>query len=161
MTAATDSGMAPRWTGIDADWTTIRPSPSKSAVLQSRRSTMFWLKALRTKDASISSVTPRRAFAMTCNVTGSISAPLRTWRGDPARENRAGLGSGPLSVALQVHGPEGVDFCRPPLGDPAGGAVHRKAAGTGRPAAAARADESRPGAGSLDGKAYGHDLHLA
>ena len=64
--------MAPRWTGIAAACTTMRPAPSNSAVLQSRRSLMFGLNAARTSAASISSATPRSALASTWRVTGSM-----------------------------------------------------------------------------------------
>ena len=43
----------------------MRPEPSNTAVLQSRRSLMLGLKALRTSAASISSATARRALAIT------------------------------------------------------------------------------------------------
>jgi hypothetical protein len=41
ITAATDSGIAPRCTGMCSAWATIRPSASNSAAEQSRRSLMF------------------------------------------------------------------------------------------------------------------------
>src|SRR5256885_54375 len=40
-TAATASGIAPRWTGMLSAWVTMRPRSSKSAVEESRRSLML------------------------------------------------------------------------------------------------------------------------
>ena len=67
LTAATDSGIAPRWTGMCSACMTIWPRRSKSAVEASRRSLMFAECAARTSTAPISSQVAR-------------SAPLRTWR---------------------------------------------------------------------------------
>ena len=53
-------------------WVTIRPTSSKSAVEQSRRSLMFAEKAERTRTAPISSAIARRPLAITCNSTGII-----------------------------------------------------------------------------------------
>ena len=61
ITAATDAGIAPRCTGMCSAWATIRPSASKIAVEQSRRSLMFAEKAERISAAPISSATARRA----------------------------------------------------------------------------------------------------
>src|SRR3990172_8504905 len=59
-TAATASGIAPRWTGMCSAWAIMRPASSKSAVEQSRRSLMFAENAERTRTAPISSATARR-----------------------------------------------------------------------------------------------------
>ena len=64
-TAATASGIAPRWTGRCSAWAIIRPPGSKTAVEQSRRSLMLAEWAERTSAAPISSATPRRAAAST------------------------------------------------------------------------------------------------
>ena len=69
MTAATASGIAPRWTGMCSACTTMRPASSKSAVEQSRRSLMFAEKAERTSTAPISSATARSALPITCSST--------------------------------------------------------------------------------------------
>ena len=63
-TAATASGIAPRWTGMCSAWAIIRPRSSNSAVEQSRRSLMFAEKAERTSTAPISSATARSALPM-------------------------------------------------------------------------------------------------
>ena len=52
MTAATASGIAPRWTGMCSAWAISRPLPSKSAVEQSRRSLMLAEKAERIEDGA-------------------------------------------------------------------------------------------------------------
>ena len=65
MTAATASGMAPRWTGMCSACATMRPRSSKSAVEQSRRSLMFAENADRINAAPISSATPRSACPTT------------------------------------------------------------------------------------------------
>ena len=65
MTAATASGIAPRWTGMCSACATMRPFSSKSAVEQSRRSLMFAENADRTSAAPISSATPRSACPRT------------------------------------------------------------------------------------------------
>jgi hypothetical protein len=41
ITAATASGIAPRWTGMCSAWATIAPDASNSAAEQSRRSLML------------------------------------------------------------------------------------------------------------------------
>ena len=41
ITAATESGSAPRWTGMWAAWAIMRPRASKRAEEQSRRSLML------------------------------------------------------------------------------------------------------------------------
>ena len=78
MTAATASGIAPRWTGMCSACTTIRPRSSKSAVEQSRRSLMFAEKAERTRTAPISSAIARRTLPITWSSTShrlSTSVP--------------------------------------------------------------------------------------
>ena len=52
MTAATASGIAPRWTGMCSACATMRPRSSKSAVEQSRRSLMFAENAERIEDGA-------------------------------------------------------------------------------------------------------------
>ena len=64
-TAATASGIAPRWTGMCSAWAIMRPSGAKSAVEQSRRSLMLAEKAERTSTAPISSATARSALPRT------------------------------------------------------------------------------------------------
>src|SRR4051795_7022445 len=71
ITAATDSGIAPRWTGMCSAWATMRPSASNSAAEQSRRSLMFDEYAPRISTAPISSAMPASALASTDSVTGS------------------------------------------------------------------------------------------
>src|SRR2546426_485587 len=61
ITAATASGIAPRWTGMCSACAIILPRSSKSAVEQSRRSLMFAEKAERTRTAPISSAVARRS----------------------------------------------------------------------------------------------------
>jgi len=65
ITAATASGIAPRWTGMCSAWATIRPLSSKSAVEQSLRSLMLAEKAERISAAPISSATLRSAWPRT------------------------------------------------------------------------------------------------
>ena len=65
MTAATASGIAPRWTGMCSACAIIRPASSKSAVEQSRRSLMFAENAERISTAPISSATARSALPIT------------------------------------------------------------------------------------------------
>ena len=65
MTAATASGIAPRWTGMCSACAIIRPRWSKSAVEQSRRSLMFAEKEERTSTAPISSAIERSALPRT------------------------------------------------------------------------------------------------
>ena len=85
MTAATASGIAPRWTGMCSAWTTIRPRSSNSAVEQSRRSLMFDENAARTSTAPISSATARSALPITCSSTGITGrAPGRACRTRPS-----------------------------------------------------------------------------
>src|SRR5947208_7215695 len=76
-TAATASGIAPRWTGMCSACMTISPRGSNSAVEQSRRSLMFAECALRTSAAPISS-------------QAAFSAPVTTWSstGSSTREHR-------------------------------------------------------------------------
>ena len=59
MTAATASGIAPRWTGMCSACAIIRPRSSNSAVEQSRRSLMLAEKAERMRTAPISSAIDR------------------------------------------------------------------------------------------------------
>ncbi len=72
MTAATDSGIAPRCTGMCSACATIRPDASNSAAEQSLRSLMFEEYALRTSTVPISSAIPARALRSTDSVIGSI-----------------------------------------------------------------------------------------
>src|SRR5919108_1923075 len=65
MTAATASGIAPRWTGMCSACAIIRPRSSKRAVEQSRRSLMFAENEERISTAPISSATARSAWPMT------------------------------------------------------------------------------------------------
>ena len=69
-TAATASGIAPRWTGMCSACVTMPPASSKSAVEQSRRSLMFAENAERTSTAPISSAIARRPLPMTWSSTG-------------------------------------------------------------------------------------------
>ncbi len=90
MTAATASGMAPRWTGMCSAWTIMRPARSKSAVEQSRRSLMFEENAERTSAAPISSAIARSELPITWSSTGiTSSAPGRAcptrWSPPPSR----------------------------------------------------------------------------
>ena len=55
ITAATASGIAPRWTGMCSAWAIIRPRSSKIAAEQSRRSLMLAEKDERMSTAPISS----------------------------------------------------------------------------------------------------------
>ena len=64
-TAATASGIAPRWTGMCSACAIMRPSTSNSPVEQSRRSLMLAEWAARISPAPISSATPRSADAST------------------------------------------------------------------------------------------------
>ena len=59
ITAATASGIAPRWTGMCSACAIIRPRSSNRAVEQSRRSLMFAENAERTSAAPISSAIAR------------------------------------------------------------------------------------------------------
>src|SRR5919197_356522 len=131
MTAATDSGIAPRCTGMCSAWATIFPSASKSAAEQSRRSLMFEEYAPRMRTAPISSATPARALARTERVTGSrrsaIPAPqhqaarLVDATGPPGRDHARGLGEldqgRPARLAARSHLPpiEHVDLDPLPL----------------------------------------------
>src|SRR5215211_7075531 len=99
ITAATASGIAPRWTGMCSAWATIRPRSSKRAVEQSRRSLMFAENAERINAAPISSATARSACPSTWSSIVTISSRLR-------------------------HPPHGtIPNPHPPGGNPAGGAV--------------------------------------
>ncbi len=72
-TAATASGIAPRWTGMCSAWAIIRPRSSKRAAEQSRRSLMFAENAERTRTAPISSAIARNALPMTWSSIFTIS----------------------------------------------------------------------------------------
>ena len=70
MTAATASGIAPRWTGMCSACVTIRPPSSNSAVEQSRRSLMLAENAERTSTAPISSAIARSEAPITWSSIG-------------------------------------------------------------------------------------------
>ena len=96
-TAATASGIEPRWTGMCSACMTSSPAGSKSAVEQSRRSLMFAECAARTRTAPISSQAECSAPIRTWRVTGSRligRAPPRSFRGrqlgSPARGQHEG-----------------------------------------------------------------------
>ena len=72
-TAATASGIAPRWTGMCSAWETICPLGSNSAVEQSRRSLMFAEKAERMSTAPISSAIERSAAPISWSSSSTIS----------------------------------------------------------------------------------------
>src|SRR5688572_216212 len=126
MTAATASGMAPRWTGMWAAWATIEPWASNSAADESRRSLMLGEYAPRTRAAPISSATPANPLARTDRVTGSslarVMAPLPAVAPhDPAPAAPATTVSfGPASFVGRSPVPLQHQRARPPrLGDPA------------------------------------------
>ena len=83
ITAATASGIAPRWTGMCSACATIRPCSSNSAVEQSCRSLMFAENAPRISTAPISSAIETSWAPITCSSTG-IMRPVRAvafrWR---------------------------------------------------------------------------------
>src|SRR3954470_13542142 len=79
-TAATDAGIAPRWTGMCSACMTISPWASKSAVEQSWRSLMLAECALRMSTAPISSQAARSAPVATCRAMGSRSATAQDHR---------------------------------------------------------------------------------
>ena len=84
ITAATASGIAPRWTGMCSAWTIMRPARSKSAVEQSRRSLMFEENAERTSTAPISSAIARSELPITCSSTGITGCRSRTSVPEPS-----------------------------------------------------------------------------
>ena len=80
MTAATASGIAPRWTGMCSACAIIRPRSSNSAVEQSRRSLMFAEKEERIRTAPISSAIDRKDAPITwssnrCDLVTHASRP--------------------------------------------------------------------------------------
>ena len=75
ITAATDSGIAPRCTGMCSACAIIRPAASNSAAEQSRRSLMFEEYAPRTSTVPISSAIPASALRSTDRVMGSTVMP--------------------------------------------------------------------------------------
>src|SRR3954463_4735832 len=81
MTAATASGIAPRWTGMCSACAIIRPRSSNSAVEQSRRSLIFAENEERIRTAPISSAIDRSDAPTTCS---SIGAMTSLTRHDPA-----------------------------------------------------------------------------
>ena len=126
-TAATASGIAPRWTGMCSACATMRPAASKSAVEQSRRSLMFDENAERTSAAPISSATARSAAADHLELDGDhrrrsrTSVPCRSVSpAQPAgtqqrRTGRIRRGSGPstaVCVARRARPGPGHDLRR-------------------------------------------------
>src|SRR5215469_15950307 len=77
MTAATASGIAPRWTGMCSACAIIRPRSSNSAVEQSRRSLMFAEKEERIRTAPISSAIDRSVAPITWSSIGAITSLTR------------------------------------------------------------------------------------
>ena len=77
MTAATASGIAPRWTGMCSACAIMRPRSSKSAVEQSRRSLMLAENAERISTAPISSATERSALPRTWSSIFTLSSRSR------------------------------------------------------------------------------------
>ena len=67
MTAATASGIAPRWTGMCSACAIMRPRSSNSAVEQSRRSLMLAENEERIRTAPISSAIDRNDAPITCS----------------------------------------------------------------------------------------------
>src|SRR4051794_36063665 len=100
ITAATDSGIAPRCTGMCSACATMRPSASNSAAEQSRRSLMFDEYAPRISTAPISSAIPANALASTESVTGSSrrSLMLEHQRSDVVD----------LALPVRAHGARGL-----------------------------------------------------
>src|ERR1700756_2535749 len=135
MTAATASGIAPRWTGMCSAWAIIRPPSSNSAVEQSRRSLMLAEKDERIRTAPISSAIERSA------------API-TWSSVVA------------FTSLTGHDPAGtIPSPHPPGGDPEGRAVQLD---QGRPGGALwlAARQLQRRAGDDLGGADSHELDL-
>ena len=102
ITAATASGIAPRWTGMCSAWTIMRPARSKSAVEQSRRSLMFEEKAERISTAPISSAIARSELPITCSSTGITSCRSSTSVPDPSVSPTQPSGD-PAGRAGQLH----------------------------------------------------------
>ena len=86
-TAATDAGMAPRWTGMFSAWASSSPVAVNTADEQSARSLMLGLDADRRSTADISSATPSRRAMRTCRAAGS-SGPLTASSAGPGPRRR-------------------------------------------------------------------------
>ena len=90
ITAATDAGIEPRWTGMCSAWARSRPDGSNTAAEQSARSLMFGLKAARWRTAPISSAIPDSLAISTWNAAGSLPRPRRPSGEFPAIPDRPG-----------------------------------------------------------------------
>src|SRR5215216_4884434 len=115
LTAATASGIAPRWTGMCSACMTIWASASNSAQEASRRSLMFALWDAFTSTAPISSQAARSAPETTRSVIGSTGTLLQPDRAGlehlarPAgRNGERGLGQLDQGRALDLRARRGL-----------------------------------------------------
>ena len=96
ITAATASGIEPRWTGMCSACMTSSPLRSNRAVEQSRRSLMLGECAERIRTAPISSQIERSLPVRTCSVIGSsvVIGPVPPRRSRGRRPERSSPGAG-------------------------------------------------------------------
>src|ERR1700757_2173423 len=135
MTAATASGIAPRWTGMCSAWAIIRPRSSNSAVEQSRRSLMLAEKEERIRTAPISSAIERKEAPITWSSIGAF-------------------------MSLTGHDPAGtIPSPHPPGGNPQGRPVQFDQGRPGHALWLAARELQRRAGGDL-GRAGGHPLAL-